>query len=71
MLFEFALALLLVAVGVITITVGAVRGKGKVLLAGFVILLASSPLWYRVNEVDRCLDAGGRFDYEVRQCVYE
>jgi uncharacterized membrane protein YhaH (DUF805 family) len=71
MLIELAIALVLVAVGVISIALGAVRRKRKVALTGIVILLASAPVWYRVNEVDRCLDAGGRFDYEERQCVYD
>ncbi len=44
-------------------------GKKRLLLLGLAVLLGLSAYWLRgCIQVDRCLDHGGRWDYEQGAC---
>lgn len=78
-LIEFALlgiALLLVPIGLVFFVLGLRRQQHKRLILGVGCLLISGVLWWRTDHVefwlvDRCLDAGGRYDYQAQECEFE
>jgi hypothetical protein len=38
--------------------------------AAVLIVVCSAFLWWMFDPIDRCLDRGGRWDYETRQCDF-
>jgi len=66
---------LLIPLGLAAIVFGLRRGQRRPLVIGVACLVLSGALWWPTLaefwRVDRCLDAGGRYDYHAQACEGE
>ncbi len=78
-LIEYALigiAVLLIPLGFTLVILGLRRRQRKQLVIGIGCIVLSAALWWRTNHaefwmVDRCLDAGGQYNYQAQTCEFE
>ncbi|WP_089712996.1 hypothetical protein [Halomonas daqiaonensis] len=69
------LAVLLIPLGVVLALAGFRRRQYQLLAVGIGCIILSSVLWWRTGHdelwvLDRCLDAGGRYDAQLQECKF-
>ena len=77
-LIEYALiglAVLLIPLGIMLALAGFRRRQRQLLAVGIACVVLSGVLWWRTGHaefwvVDRCLDAGGRYDSQAQECEF-
>ena len=78
-LIEYALVgltVLLIPIGVTSIILGIRHDQQRRYIFGIGCVILSAILFWRTSQaefwvVDRCLDAGGRYNYETQTCKFE